>query len=351
MLTPSRLACLAVLIVACGDDAAPQADGGVADAGPDADRAAPDGAAPDPCAASCTPRVATTRAFVETLLHGASYTPLDAAQTAAVREATSALLAGDRAAAESAAARAGFTVGPLLVGSECVLVLAPGPSAPAGQATLVVRGRFARDLVLEAPHVPNDGHTDVEAALLFDALGARAVAIAGASRCAVTTASGCHANTECNAAGTAVESDIAHSTRSAMHAMHLAIAAGPTLALQLHTNLEPTINGDALISNGVRAPGSAAAVGARFYAALGGVADARSCNDAASPPMAGAFCGTTNAQGLASNASADACLGSAGAASERFLHLEQYSRRLDQVETWSAQVAAALGSSLPAGGP
>jgi hypothetical protein len=346
MSTPSRLACLAALIAACGDgtaeprDAAPS-DGGLADA-PGRD---PDGG--DPCAAAA--RFASTRAFVEGLGHGSAYTPLAADETAGVRAATAALLAGDRAGAETAAARVGYHVTPIVLGTECDLVLAPGAAAPAGQATLVVRPTFTRDLVLEAPHVPNDGHTDVEAALLFDALGAHAVAIAGASRCAVTTASGCHANTECNAAGIAVESDIAHSTRSAMHAMHLAVAARATVALQLHTNLEPTINGDALVSNGVRAP-AAGSLAVRFWQALGTGADARTCNDA-TPPMAGAFCGTTNAQGLVSNGSADACQGSAGSASDRFIHLEQYSRRLDQVEAWSAQVGAALASALPAGGP
>src|SRR5262249_38001275 len=126
-----------------------------------------------------------------------------------------------------------------------------------------------RDLVVEALHVPNDGNTDLEGAIVFATTGARALIIAGARRCASAIDSGCLASTECSSSGTPYESDPAHSLRTALHGMHLAIAAGAgtSLSLQLHTNLEPTINGDARVSDGTKIAGAGPHAQA-FYQAL-----------------------------------------------------------------------------------
>lgn len=67
--------------------------------------------------------------------------------------------------------------------------------------------------------------------------------------------------------------------------------------------------------------------------------------------MTGAFCGQTNTQSLASNGAADQCLGTStstgGAEAHRFVHVEQNSHRMDDLEPWVARLGDALGKAVP----
>ena len=178
-----------------------------------------------------------------------------------------------------------------------------------------------------------------------------ALIVAGAHRCANPASSGCHPNKACSAARESAESDTSHSVTSALHAMHLGYRLTSSAIVQLHTNHAQVLNGDIRVSNGTQAviPGTYADT---FYAALKvpGV-DVRGCNDAESPPPTGAFCGETNAQGLASNGAEDACFGRAsstgGAAAHRFVHVEQSFTRMSDLVTWEPIVATALATAIP----
>jgi hypothetical protein len=247
---------------------------------------------------------------------------------------------------------AGYEVTSLQTASACYRVLRPTATAPAGQATLILATRWDRDLLIEAPHVPNDLHTDAEAAALFEALRARALIIAGANRCAVTASSGCHKNIECSLSGVAAQSDPAHSIDNALHAMHLGLTIGfQTITLQLHTNVVPILNGTALVSNGTQYPIPGTAADALYQALRDPAIDVRSCNDPANPAPHGAYCGEVNAQSLASNGAADCCLGlpsSVGdAAAHRFVQLEQNSLPLQAPDAWISRVGAAIAAAIP----
>ena len=317
-----------------------------------------------PCGNEAVTEVPTVRAFVRDLVHGPAYTPLPTSVFDAARRMARAIAHGDVATARSEGAAIGYTVRALHSASSntCHWLLEPGESTLPGHGWLIVPfATAARDLAIEAPHVPYDRHTDEEAAIVYEAVGARALLVAGAERCASPVNSGCRSNTECSPDG-AVESDVAHSVTSAFHAFHLGVAvdAARTVAIQFHTNLSPGTNGDALVSDGTRT--SSTGTGAdRFADALaaattglpGCVDDAsmtsasqsiriRSCNAAGTTFATTPLCGTTSTQGLASNGSADACHTLTTAPSDRFVHLEQCSRQLDAVDAWADHVATAI---------
>jgi len=305
------------------------------------------------CDASDAVHAASIESFVSGLQHGSGYAPLSLAQTNAVRAAARALLGGDISTARDQATVAAYRVVPLAAGSQCHWAMQPTDAAPAGQATLVVATDWDRDLVIEAPHIPNDRNTDAEAAIVFDKVRARALVLAGAQRCAVTTPSGCHANPECGANDVAVDSDPSHSVTNALHAMHLGLTTGgsQSVTLQLHTNVFPSLNGTAMVSNGTLFPIAGTFADALYAALRAPDVDVRSCNDAAHPPPAGAFCGETNAQSLGSNGAADCCTAfpsrAGDAAAHRFIQLEQSSAVLGDVSAWATRVATAVGNAVP----
>jgi hypothetical protein len=303
------------------------------------------------CTAPNTLRFSSISAFVAGLSHSWAYAPLSLDALNDVVAATRALDAADLNAAAAAARRAKYELLPIATDSACYLLLQPTEAAPAGQARLVYSHNFGRDLVIEAPHVPEDHGTDAESALLFEGLQAKVLIIAGAHRCAVTTASGCRNSNQCNKTGVAVESDPSHSIHNAVNAMHLAFRDSSATVLQLHTNFRPDLNGDARVSNGTRyvIPGTPA--DAFFLALKSPDIDARWCNDPTAPPDSMAFCGESNTQGLASNGAADPCLGhpssTGGPEQHRFIHLEQNNVRMDTIGDWTARVQTALAVAIP----
>lgn len=287
--------------------------------------------------------------FVARLSHGTEFDPLSQPQLDTVGRMARALANGDLTSARDQASAVGYHVVRLRTPAECYWALTPPDAAPRGQATLVVRDAWARDLLIEAPHVPYDGNTDAEAALVFESTRARAVLVAGAQRCASKEKSGCNSNTQCGSSSK--ESDPSHSVHTAFHAMHLGLATAPqtTFAVQFHTNLELSLNGNILVSNGTRAPSPRTKVLFDALAARG--VDPGTCDDPLRPVGQTAFCGTTSTQALASNGVSDACTGAATTTSDLFLHVEQNSRKLDDVVGWSASVGQAIVDAFPARAP
>jgi hypothetical protein len=288
--------------------------------------------------------------YAATLAHTSQFETMNDAQLTAVTAATRALLANDLVTANARAAGAGYSIAPLQFPTECLWALTPGLASPAGQATLVVRPRFQYDLALEAPHVPTDNHTDEEVALVFDILGAHVVIIEGAIRCAVSTPSGCHTNTQCETNGTAVQSDVAHAVLNAFQAMHVgtAIKPGGTRAIQFHSNLELALNGDATVSDGQRSDDSP--ITASLARALAGETgrDIRDCEDSVHPPQADEYCGDGNSQGLASNGAADTCQANASSASQLFFHVEQDTEDMVDYIGWGQKIASAIEATFAA---
>lgn len=283
--------------------------------------------------------------FVARLPHGTDFDPLSQPQLDAAARMARALVDNDLPTAQDRASAVGYQVVRLRTPTECYWALTPPSAAPRGQATLVVRDAWARDLVIEAPHVPYDGNTDAESALVFESTRARALLVAGAQRCASSQKSGCNANSQCGSSSK--ESDPSHSVHTAFHGMHVGVATAPqtTVAVQFHTNLELSLNGTILVSNGTRAPSARSQK--LFDALVARGVDPKTCNDLAKPVGNGAYCGTTSAQALASNGVGDACTGAATTTSDLFLHVEQNSRKLEDVAGWSASVGQAIADAFP----
>ena len=307
------------------------------------------------CSAPNTEHVASIPEWVAAKKHSWAYEPLSIDALNQVMAAARALDTGDLGTASVAARLGNYELVPLQTDTACLVLLQPTAAAPVGQAQLIYAPGFARDLVIEAPHVPEDHGTDAEAALLFEGLDAKVLILAGAHRCAVTTNSGCRASNQCNKVGIPVESDPAHSVRNAVNAMHLGLRASSSTILQLHTNFRADVNGDARISNGTRYPIPGTAADAFFAALAAPDIDARWCNDPSAPPEAGAFCGESNTQGLASNGAADQCQGRPSAAGgpeqHRFIHLEQSNARMAADGDWTPRIQAALAAAIPTRAP
>jgi hypothetical protein len=325
------------------------------------------------CTAADTLHAATIAEFVGQMSHAWSYGALSLNDLNALSAAARALETGDVAAATDAAMGADYEIVPLSAASACYWVMRPTAAAPAGQATLIYAAHWERDLVIEAPHAYEDRHTDLEAAQIFTDVAAKALVISGAHRCAVTSSSGCHASTECDKVNhVPAQSDPSHSINNGVNALHLAFRTSETVILQLHTNLCPDLNGDALVSNGTHysIPGTPAEALSTVLKAAD--VDIRSCNDPLQPLPTGLkcaatgattpFCGETSTQSLASNGAADACLGrsssAGGAALHRFIHLEQSNWRMcltptenaqcvDTVDAWANRIATALSLAIP----
>jgi hypothetical protein len=353
-------------ILALGCSSRVTVDGQPSDAGAQA-------AALKACTAANTLHAATISQFVGQMTHVWSYGELSLAALNALSAATRAIEAGDIAAAADAATGASYELVPLLAAESCYWVMRPAAAAPAGQATLIYAAHWERDLVIEAPHAYEDRHTDLEAAQIFTSVAAKALVISGAHRCAVTSSSGCHASTECDKVNhVPAQSDPSHSIHNGVNALHMAFRTTEAVIVQLHTNLCPDLNGDALVSNGTHysIPGTPAeALSAALQAED---VDIRSCNDplhalptgvkCAATGATTPFCGETSTQSLASNGAADACLGrsspAGGAALHRFIHLEQSNWRMcltptdnaqcvDTVDVWASRIASALSLAIP----
>ncbi len=215
-----------------------------------------------------------------------------------------------------------------------------------GGGTFVVNPAPSREAWLEVPHPGSDIGTLEQGAQQVVQLGARALLISGANRCAAAAPAGCDGTTaRCD--GVLRASDAAHSEQSYFMAAHRALrSVSPNgLAVNLH-GMESSGAEAAVVSDGTRRENPAAAANALRDALnqrLTGERRAFSCNDPADTGYR-ELCGTTNVQGRYDNGSPNACNAPATSSTGRFIHLEQDSNlRGGDV----ALVTQALGDITP----
>ncbi|MBF5045937.1 hypothetical protein FGE12_26230 [Aggregicoccus sp. 17bor-14] len=206
------------------------------------------------------------------------------------------------------------------------LLLVEDAAQARGAGTVVLNLAPARDLWLEAPHATSDTGTGDEAARLLVSLGARALVVTGADRCASAALTPCTAGATSACGGQLRVSDAAHYTENFFTAAHRALRAAlpHTPALSVHGFVTGGTEA-AVVSDGTRASAAPGALTLRVRDALNHrlpQGRATSCNDPADTAYR-PLCATTNVQGRIDNGAADACLQGAGSASGLFLHVEQ----------------------------
>lgn len=285
-----------------------------------------------------------------------------AAELDAYQAAVSKLLQeGATVAAQAALAELRYAVSLYTDARGAEFLVLEDTDATRGGGTVVVNLAPSRDLILEAPHSDSDAGTGGQATAMFFQLGARALLLNGAHRCASSAKSACSPeNTFCGDGGRI--SDAAQHPFTFFTAAHRAMRAAfpQALAASIH-GMDADGPEAAVISDGTRIP-KAGAVSVRLRdginAALGAGSATRafSCNDTADNGKFRPLCGTTNAQASVDNQSADACLSEPTGASDRFVHVEQ-GEPLRQQHTQSAEpdavtqaFAAVVPCALGAGG-
>lgn len=281
--------------------------------------------------------------------------PFAAALAAAVR--------GDLAMARQQAAAVGYAVIEKTEDGRRYLVLMERDRAGIGPTVAIARDPV-RDAVIQAPHPVVDRVTGRQAAVLFKALGARALVIAGAERCAATTASTCSGRTGVCGGGRSPyrTSDPAHNPATLFHVAHRHFARQwPTsVVVQPHGFSNPDSDVWFVISDGTtdKRPGDTMLTG-RVRDALRaslGRDRAVSCQDPADRDIETRWlCATTNVQGRDLNGSGEICRDRAPRPSGRFLHIEQTYREVrkgfadggENLSEGSAAILSALSQALP----
>ena len=197
-----------------------------------------------------------------------------------------------------------------------------------GGGTFAINLAPARDLWIEAPHADSDEGTLEQSAAQVLALGARALLITGANRCASDTATTCDSGVTKVCGGRMRTSDAAHFADNYFTAAHRALrnAYPAGVAVSIH-GMETSGKEAAVVSNGTRlpAPGSLSVkLRDAMNVYLGASTQkAFSCNDPSEDGKFRPLCGATNVQGRIDNGSGDACSAAATGAQDRFLHVEQ----------------------------
>ncbi|MCY1020685.1 hypothetical protein [Pyxidicoccus sp. MSG2] len=222
-----------------------------------------------------------------------------------------------------------------------------------GGGTFIINLAPARDLWLETPHADSDEGTLRQGAEQLVALGARALLITGANRCAGAAASPCSGTTGvCGTTGLRL-SDAAHYANTFFTSAHRALRdtypAG--IAVSVH-GMDVAGDGPeaAVVSDGT-SKDRAGSLSVRLRDALNQHLPASprrafSCNAPDDSGKHRALCGTTNVQGRIDNGAGDACYADALAASDRFLHLEQ-SATLRGAGAAADAVIQALADTVP----
>lgn len=199
---------------------------------------------------------------------------------------------------------------------------------PYGQAYFFINPAAKRDLVIEAPHVPYDAKTDVEAARVFMGVAGRVLLLNKEHRCSDPDVTPCSGSSGPCAGDTYRESDVAHATDNSFHVLHrfLSDASTQTRLVQLH-GMQGAADDVAEVSDGTNVDLDANSVSVTFVVNLRkrvpDPAALYSCQELAGWPPS-QLCGATNVQGRYTNApSADECTTPAKSGNGRFLHIEQ----------------------------
>jgi hypothetical protein len=141
--------------------------------------------------------------------------------------------------------------------SDRVILLRENLPIRTGWGTVVLRPDAMRNVLVEVPHPLEDSRTRTQGVVLFRALAARALLVAGTHRCANAAPANCGGTTiACGEVGPYRESDTAHATQTMFQVTHQTLAPcdGDSLSLQLHGNSLATCP-DLFISNGSLQPG------------------------------------------------------------------------------------------------
>lgn len=304
-------------------------------------------------------RLALVR-FIASLDHAGKNTIAAMPQTGiAFAGMLEAALNGDESATETAAEQAGYQVRKIAQDGEAYLVLfdqqqSVGP-------TIVLAKMPRRELIFEAPHGVADRATDIQSAIALTRLGARALVLAGAHRCASRAESACSGRTRICGGGRARYriSDGAHNPDTRFHTAHLILTeAWPEAAVvQLHGFGVKGTDAWVVLSDGSEEgrPGDTALAGQvrdgiRVW--FKRPERAVSCQDPEDARFSyRTLCARTNVQGRHLNGVEDVCGTAAETASGRFLHVEQaWEIRREVRENWedidSAPLATVVIDSL-----
>jgi len=247
------------------------------------------------------------------------------------KAALDAVATGDLAKARQAASMAGYEIVEKTEDGRGYVILLERDRAGVGPTVAFARNP-ARDVVIEVPHPIIDRYSDREGAALFLALGARALVLSGANRCASMEASSCSGKTRVCGDGNNPyrTSDPAHNPATLFHVAHHVFARRwpQSIVFQPHGFNNPGNSVWFVISDGSteKRPGDDKLTGRirdGLRAALG--ADrAVSCQDPKDRDIKTRWlCATTTVQGRDLNGSPDICQRNADVASGRFLHIEQ----------------------------
>lgn len=275
-----------------------------------------------------------------------------------------AFVAGDEASAMVAVPLAGYEVKRISQTGRQYTVLVD--AADAIGPTIVLASAPQRDLIFEAPHGVADRATDIQSALGLTRLGARALILAGAHRCAASSSSVCSGKTRICGDGRERyrTSDVAHNVGTRFHMAHtiLARAWPKATVVQLHGFGAKGSDSWVVISDTSKEsrPGDTAFTGK----VRDGIRDwfgkperAVSCQDPEDKRFDyRTLCARTNVQGRDLNGSPDVCLKSSDTATGRFLHVEQsWEIRREARDHWAeiddhpmgVVVIDAIGKALP----
>ena len=211
-------------------------------------------------------------------------------------------------------------------------------SAMPQEAYILINPEPTRRLVLGVPHTrdsadpqTSENYTAKEGAQLFTTLGARALLINGATRCASPLRSRCTGGTttQCSRDATprlVTVADAAHVTTTFFYVAHRSLLQrDATLKIaQLHGKADGPAQ--AIVGDGTPIKQQAGAVSVVFAGALARLLGPEQRVDACQGKgsLEDDLCGTRNAEGrLVNHPGGDACLQGATQASGRFLHIEQ----------------------------
>ena len=257
--------------------------------------------------------------------------PQTPAQTTAFQMALTALVTGDRKQADAFAAKAGYDIQRLDQDGKSYLKL-QDQRHPVVGATVYLATTPSRDIILSAPHPVVDRLTNIEAAIALPRLGARALILAGASRCAALQKSSCSGRTSvCGSRERYRVSDVAHNPDTLFHLAHAVLTQhwSDSVVVQLHGFNRRDTDAWVVLSDGSfakRPQGQAFTERVRdqIRVRLGAKNKAVSCQDPTDEKYTfRTLCARTNVQGRALNGSPDTCEQSTQTASGRFLHVEQ----------------------------
>jgi len=279
--------------------------------------------------------------------------------------ALDAAVSGDLDAARRHAGEAGYQIIEKSEDGRRYAILMERDRAGIGP-TVAIAASPQRDLVIEAPHPIIDRHSDRQAAVLFLRLGARALVISGANRCAAKAESPCSGKTRvCRDGNNPYRaSDPAHNPATLFHVAHRSFAqrwpksivfqphgfenSGSSVWFVISDGSTEKRSGDTMLSGRVR----------DAIRQTLGRERAVSCQDPDDKSVQTRWlCASTTVQGRDLNGSPDACHSNAVQSSGRFLHIEQtyeevrrgYGLDWQNLAAYpgSAAILAALAKELP----